>query len=209
MPVPVLLTAFEAFAGRETNISERLVVPLRRRFSTGLVIEVLPVDFGRLRRRIPHLLRRHQPLRWLMLGEAGRRPALHCERIALNLLEGDLPDNRGRLPGGRRALQDAPDAYFATLDPRWLAERLRAAGLAATVSHDAGTFACNLSLFLALHHARALSPHTEVGFIHVPRAYRDLGCTLGEIRTALTRLIDALQRAPAGGLRPRHVLPST
>ncbi len=209
MSVPVLLTAFEAFAGRETNISERLVEPLRHRFSTGLVIEVLPVDFGRLRRRIPRLLHRHQPQRWLMLGEAGPRPALHCERIAINLLEGDLPDNRGRVPGCRRAIQDAPDAYFATLDPIWLAEHLRAVGLKATVSHDAGTFACNLSLFLALHHARGLSPEPEVGFIHVPRTYRDLGCTLGEIRTGLTRLIDELQRAPAGGLCPRHVLPST
>ncbi|MDF1562619.1 MAG: pyroglutamyl-peptidase I [Deltaproteobacteria bacterium] len=200
----VLVTAFEAFAGRETNTSRRLLDPLLRETPEAVVAEVLPVDFHILRRRIPALLRRHRPLRWLMLGESEGNDALHCERIAVNILEGDLPDNRGKLPPGGRAVRAAPDAYFCTLDPRWIARHLQEASVPAEVSHHAGTFACNLSLFLALHHLQRLCPETEVGFIHVPRRYQRTGLSLPQLRAGLHQLVDDLVTAPAGALRPDH-----
>ena len=204
MHAKILVSAFEAFAGRETNTSRRLLDPILRNTPEAVVAEVLPVDFGRLRRKIPSLLRRHQPLRWLMLGESQGNDTLHCERIAVNLLEGDLPDNRGILPPGGRAVRSAPDAYFTTLDPRWIATHLLQAEIPAEVSHHAGTFACNLALFLALHHLKRLCPETEVGFIHVPRRYQRTGLSLPQLRAGLHQLVEDLVAAAPGEPRPLH-----
>jgi len=48
-----------------------------------------------------------------------------------------------------------------------IAQAMRAAGIAAEVSHTAGTFVCNHVFFTALD---AAEPGVRAGFIHVPWA---------------------------------------
>ncbi len=191
MDTRLLITCFEPFAGRVTNTSMRLMGPLICSPPTGVATRVLPVDFALLRRRIPRLVRDMQPRRWLLLGEDAGGERMRCERVAVNSLEGTAVDNRGVRPGGK-AVRGGPAAYFATLDPARLVSHFRGHSIPAGLSDDAGTYACNLALYLALHHSRRLEARMEIGFVHVPRSYRKMGHSLKSIRQSLLDLVENL-----------------
>ena len=194
MGVPLLVTCFEPFDGRAANTSMRVLSSILESPPDGVAARVLPVDFQALKRLVPRLVTSLGPRRWLLLGEYGGGDALRCERIAVNLLEGDVPDNTGLLPGGRRAVRGGPDAYFTTLDPARLRDHFLGLDIPATLSESAGTYACNLALYLALHHARRGGGGTKVGFVHVPRHYRRTGHTLRGLRAAVGELAGDLVR---------------
>lgn len=198
MPIPLLITAFEPGDGRTSNASMRVVAPLRAHAPDGVEVRVLPADPTTLRRTIPDLVRRLDPQRWLLLGEAETSLELRCERIARNYVERDEDDRTGR------AVRGAPEAYFTTLDPVRLEAHFEGRGLRTVVSEDAGTGLANLALFLALHQVRRNVPGAEVGFVHVPRHYRRMGLRLADLREALGELIVSL-RDGGTGRRPRRV----
>jgi pyroglutamyl-peptidase len=191
MAVPLLLTCFEPFAGRASNTSLRVIGPLVGRPPEGVTARVLPVDFAALRRLVPRVTRSLRPERWLLFGEDAAGEDLRCERIAVNVLAGVTPDNRGVLPSGK-VVRGGPSAYFATLDPARIAGHFRKQSIPTTLSDSAGTYACNLALYLALHHSRRHGAPREVGFIHVPRNYRRTGRTLRELREAVVSLAETL-----------------
>lgn len=195
MRTRVLVTCFEPFEGRASNASMRVLAPLFDDPPDGVTTRVLPVDFRALRRLIPRMLRQLEPRSWILLGEDSNGSQLRCERIAVNLLYGDTADNTGARPHGGRAIRGAPDAYFTTLDPVRLHTFLTDRDIPAALSNSAGTYACNLALYLALHHIRRSRGKTQVGFIHVPRHYRRTGRTLREIREAIVGLTEDLGRA--------------
>jgi len=206
MSSPILITCFEPFAGRQANTSQRLCTPLLRTPSELIAAETLPVDFEALREEIPRVLDAHRPRYWIMLGEQPGISALHCERVAVNLLDSPRPDNRGVVVQGELLLHAGPDAYFTTLGGELLARWFNGADIPAQISDSAGTYACNMGLYLALHFAREVAPAPRVGFVHIPRRYRQLGATLPELRRALLQLAERLRAEPsralsAGGAR--------
>lgn len=61
---------------------------------------------------------------------------------------------------------DGPAAYFATVPVKKMAAAICATGLPGQASNSAGTFVCNDTLYLLLHHyARS---RVKAGFVHVP-----------------------------------------
>lgn len=64
----------------------------------------------------------------------------------------------------------APDAFFATIPTRQIADRLRAAGIPAALSYSAGTYVCNNLLYAALYESSRADRKSAArcGFIHVP-----------------------------------------
>lgn len=195
--MPLLVTCFEPFDGRASNTSMRLMSRMLQAPPDGVEARVLPVDFQALKRTVPRLLGSVRPKRWLLIGEYGGGDLLRCERIATNLLDGDRPDNQGQWPRGTRAVRGGPDAYFTTLDPARLRDHFLGRGIPAAMSDSAGTYACNLALYLALHHVRRGGQPTRVGFLHVPRHYRRTGHTLRDLRVALHELAVDLSGARA------------
>ncbi len=187
----LLITCFEPFAGRSTNTSMRLLGPAIESPPDGVVTRMLPVDFKALRRIVPRITRTMRPECWLLLGEDGSGERMRCERLAVNVLDGEIADNQGMLPRGR-AVRGGPSAYFATMDPAGLVRHFEERQIPAYLSDDAGTYACNLALYLALHHSKRHGAPREVGFIHVPRAYRRTGHSLQHLRKALMDLAEAL-----------------
>ena len=77
-----------------------------------------------------------------------------------------------------------------------MAAAVSAAGIPAAVSYSAGTFVCNDTLFLLLHHFRA-SP-VRVGFVHVPFLPEQLkdgahpSMPLDDMVSALIKMIEIL-----------------
>jgi pyroglutamyl-peptidase len=186
---PVILCGFEPFGGRRRNRSWDAVsrVPDRGRLERA----VLPVDFAALARTVPALVARDPEL-LIMVGEdGGRRRGLALERVALNVAHAEIPDNRGQAPQAEALAPggDAPLAYPASWDAPAIVARLLLAGIAAEVSHHAGTFACNAALYLALHAAAGMQATTTIGFVHVPGKDWPVGPTTAALAHAIDTCI--------------------
>jgi pyroglutamyl-peptidase len=127
----------------------------------------LPVDFRRVREDLPALIDRLKPRIIVSLGLWPGEPMIRIERMASNWSWFELPDNAGHRQNGK-VLADGPDGYLSTLPADAMQAAIRAAGLPCRQSGSAGTYLCNATLYLALHHCAAHHPDTTTGFVHLP-----------------------------------------
>lgn len=164
----VLLTGFEPFDGEASNPSWDAVRPLEGRVIAGhrIAVRCLPVAFGQALGVLRAALRRG-PALVLAVGQAGGRTAISIERIAINLDDARIADNRGAQPIDRPVVRGGPAAYFCRLPVKAMRGALRDAGIPAEISHSAGTFVCN-HVFYGLMHALRHRPHVRAGFVHIP-----------------------------------------
>lgn len=172
----VLLTGFEPFDGAATNPSWEAVrlldgwsgahsdIPFR------VVARELPCVFGDAAEAMRGLVDAFQPDVAIAVGQAGGRPEISLERIAINVDDARIPDNAGRQPVDVPIAADGPAAYFTTLPIKAMAAAIRAQGIRAGVSQTAGTFVCNHVFYALMHHlsGRGRGKAVKAGFIHVP-----------------------------------------
>jgi pyroglutamyl-peptidase len=105
----------------------------------------------------------------LCLGQAGGRSVLSVERVAINLVDARIPDNRGAQPVDAPVVPGGPAAYFATLPVKALHRAAQQACLPCEVSQTAGTFVCNAVFYGLMHQiATGAVPGARGGFVHVP-----------------------------------------
>ncbi|MEO2151464.1 MAG: pyroglutamyl-peptidase I [Thermococcus sp.] len=165
----VLVTGFEPFGGEEINPSWEAVKALPEELNGATLLKVqLPVSFKRVREILPRLISKERPDIVLLTGQAGGRPNVTVERVAINVMDSTMPDNDGFKPEDEPVFEGAPDAYFATIPVKEVVKALREAGIPAGVSNTAGTYVCNTAMFTALHTIAVSGMETKAGFIHVP-----------------------------------------
>jgi pyroglutamyl-peptidase len=161
-----LVTGFEPFGGSDVNPSQRLVEVLAADPPDELELAtvVLPVAWARVAEELAAALEREQPELVVCFGQADGRAQVEIERFALNFDDGI--DEAGEK---RRAeiVEGGPVAYRSSLPIDAVVDALRADGIPAAASRDAGGFLCN-HVFYAL--MRAVAGRTEMrgGFVHVP-----------------------------------------
>jgi pyroglutamyl-peptidase len=165
----LLLGGFEPFHGERRNPSLEVIRALKDRQIAGLRVSALelPVVYGAAARRMVDAIARTRPAAVLGVGQAGGRPVITLERIAINLLDGSGRDNAGRRATDQPVVVGAPDAYFARLPLREILRALTRQRIPATLSLSAGTFICNAVMYAALHELRR-RPAVPCGFIHLP-----------------------------------------
>jgi len=168
----VLLTGFEPFGGESVNPSWQVARALDGWQCEGHVVRAarLSCVFGQALAELDAALAAHSPVLVVCLGQAGGRAELSIERVAINVDDARIPDNRGGQPIDAAIQAGGPAAYFSTLPIKAVARDVRAAGVAAAVSNTAGTFVCN-HVFYALMHRLATTAAlagTRGGFVHVP-----------------------------------------
>jgi len=170
-PVRCLITGFEPFGGSTLNPSQAVVeaieagrfVSCRAELHTAL----LPVDTSSIGAVIETLWQRFDPDFVLHLGESSKADRLTLERVALNLLDFDSPDNAGRVIVDEPIDPVGPAARFATLGVRALRDRLAERGIDTALSLSAGAYLCNQALYLSLARAQQRGGRV-VGFVHLP-----------------------------------------
>lgn len=164
----LLLTGFEPFGGDDLNPSGEIARALDGREIGGARVAgvVLPCAFGDALVALDDALVRHRPVVVLALGQADGRVDCSIERVAINVDDARIPDNRGRSPVDRPVVAGGPAAYFSTLPIKAMRAGLRAAGYPASISQSAGTFVCN-HVFYGLQH-RLAGRGVASGFMHVP-----------------------------------------
>ncbi|MFO0726757.1 MAG: pyroglutamyl-peptidase I [Myxococcota bacterium] len=158
-----LFTAFEPFGGLEHNPSAAALARLPEHIAGRPVVSrILPVSTSDLDAALEVLPFDDADV-VIMTGVALERPVLSIERVALNLLDFDRPDNQGRAPQDRPIEEDAPLALASRLPVRAILKAWEAAGIPAKSSSSAGTYLCNQAFFLGLR----ADYEGPLGFIHV------------------------------------------
>ncbi len=164
-----LVTGFEPFGGEGVNPAQEALRHLPPRLgAVAIRTRVLPAVFGEALDALETAVREITPDIVLCVGLAGGRAALSLERVAINIDDARIPDNKGGQPIDRPVAAGGPAAYFATLPIKAAAAALREAGLPAIVSNSAGTFVCNHVFYGLMHLAATRGLDLRGGFLHVP-----------------------------------------
>lgn len=171
----ILVTAFEPFNGRDINPSQLILEQLEASEGVTLMKELLPVEFKATTEILKKRLKEHRPDVVISLGQAGNRPEISVERVAINLdncrsSNGQkvIADNAGDTPVDEPIVADGPQAYFSNL-PVWeIVEAIQKVGVDAAGSYTAGTYVCNHVMYTVLHEVAINYPDMKAGFIHVP-----------------------------------------
>ena len=203
----ILLTGFEPFGGEAVNPSWEIARTLDGWQCEGHVVQAVRLScvFGDALRELDAAIAAHHPVLVVCLGQAGGRPEISIERVAINVDDARIPDNLGRQPVDSAIEADGPAAYFSTLPIKAIARDVREAGIAAAVSNTAGTFVCN-HVFYALMHRLATTPslaHARGGFVHVPYTPEQAAGRPGVPAMALATQIDGLRHALRAAIRTR------
>jgi len=161
----LLVTGFEPFGGLAHNPSQAILallpealggVPLRK--------ALLPVDTEKVG-GVLQALYAERPRAVLHLGLAEGRPLLSLERLAVNLLDFERPDNGGKRLQDTPVIPGGPLALEARFPLKRILSRWREAGIPGRQSLSAGSYLCNQVFYLSLYH---LPESVPVGFIHLP-----------------------------------------
>jgi len=166
----VLVTGFEAFGGHAANPSLEVAKALDGRAVGEAVVRsaVLPVHHAEAAPQVSRLLDETDPLAVVHLGLAGGRARIALERVAVNVMDYDTPDNAGYRARGEPCVAGGPAAYFATLPVAAIVAALVAEGIPAYVSNTAGTYLCNQTMYGTLHRLAQRRHPARAGFIHLP-----------------------------------------
>ncbi|MEJ8571348.1 pyroglutamyl-peptidase I [Microbaculum marinum] len=165
----ILVTGFSAFPGAPRNPTETLVGALDvRRLATRLDIElaatVLPTEYAAVAQMLPRLWAQVRPDAAIHFGLHGRAGQVRVETRGANYMR-PFPDAARRHPDRVAIEPDGPLHRRATLPAARLNAALRAEGIPARLSHDAGGYLCNYATYLSLGLARE---GTIAGFVHLP-----------------------------------------
>jgi pyroglutamyl-peptidase len=166
----ILLTGFEPFGGLAANPSQEVAKALDGRAAGGAVVRsaILPVDHAAAAVHVAQLIDELDPRAIVHLGLAGGRARIALERVAVNVMDFDTPDNTGYRARNEPCVAGGPPAYFATLPLGAILEALVADGVPAYVSNTAGTYLCNQTMYATLHRLAGRTHPAPAGFVHLP-----------------------------------------
>jgi pyroglutamyl-peptidase len=164
----LLVTGFEPFRGGTVNPSQQLVERLAADPPDGVDLDsaLLPVAYARSADALRAAVDAADPEVVICFGQADGRTGISVERFAHNLDGADVADNEGATSSAEIDPR-GPVAYRATLPVDDIVAALRAEGIPASASNDAGGFLCN-NVFYALMRALEQRPGVAGGFVHVP-----------------------------------------
>lgn len=163
-----LIFGFEPFQEYDENPSQLVAERLDKRSMLGerVVGHVLPVDHSRVKQEIRSAISEVRPKLVLGFGLAPGRDRLTPERLAVNQLSFEKPDNSGLSIPCARIEPEGPDLLFAKVPVRALVRHLNEAGIPAFLSLSAGTYLCNAAMYIILLEAQRQG--FAAGFIHIP-----------------------------------------
>jgi pyroglutamyl-peptidase len=174
MTATILITGFGPFPGAPFNPTGPLVVALARPRISGLrafrrVAHVFPTSYAAVDRELPVLLARLRPDIILMFGLASRRRHISIETQARNAITRTVADASGELPTASLIAPGGGAALPLRVSAQRLLAAVRATGMPAALSSDAGSYLCNYLCWRAGEAAERAGGPRLVAFVHVPR----------------------------------------
>lgn len=165
----ILLTGFAPFGGERGNPSWDVAAHFDKMQIGGATVKALrlPVNCARAARMTSEAIERLQPVIVIGLGQAGGRPALSLEKIAINLANERAAHEIDGAANAKPVVPNGPAAYFSRLPMARILRALKRHGLPATLSLTAGAYVCNSVMYATLHTLRRRR-NVAAGFIHLP-----------------------------------------
>ena len=165
----VLLTAFNPFGGESVNPAQEAVEAVADKVAGAEVVKlVVPTVFGKSIETVHEAMKKENPDVTFCIGQAGGRVGLTPERVAINLNDARIEDNEGNQPVDEPIFEDGRTAYFPSLPVKAMVQKIKDAGVPASVSYTAGTFVCNHLMYGVLYYIDKEFPGMKGGFMHVP-----------------------------------------
>jgi pyroglutamyl-peptidase len=199
----VLITGFEPFGGEPVNPSLEAVKLLATKTFTNVevITKKLPAVFHESTRILKATMDEVKPDIVICVGQAGGRSDITVERVAINVDDAKIPDNEGNRPIDARIVENGPAAYWSGLPIKAIVEKMREAGVPASVSQTAGTFVCNHTFYGLSHLIATEYPGIRGGFIHIPylpeQAARHPGAPSMSLEMIVRSIEIAIQTATA------------
>jgi pyroglutamyl-peptidase len=164
----ILLTGFAPFGGERSNPSWEVASQLDGRRFNGIAVKSmrLPVYCRRASRAVTDAITTLAPAAVVGLGQAGGRPVLSLEKVAINLADPRADRERDGGLQGKPVIAGGPDAYFTSLPLAAIMRTLKRHDIPAAVSLSAGVYVCNTVMYSMLH--LLWRRRTPAGFIHLP-----------------------------------------
>jgi pyroglutamyl-peptidase len=166
----VLITGFEPFGGELINPSYEAIKNINRRhLDCELFILEVPTEFYNSSKIVIETMHKIEPDVIILVGQAGGRKEISIERIAINIDDSNVGDNRGIKPIDNIISLFGESAYFSSLPIKKILEKLKDNFIPAGISNSAGTYVCNHLMYNILHEVKERGlDHIQAGFIHVP-----------------------------------------
>ncbi len=163
----IIVTGFDPFGGETINPSIECVKALPEIEGVELIRLELPTVFKESAKRLNEVINEVKPDAVLSVGQAGGRPGITMERIAINVDDARIPDNISQQPIDETIQTKGAAAYFSTLPIKRIVKAIREAGIPVEVSNSAGTFVCNHIMYQALFAATKADKPFKAGFMHI------------------------------------------
>ncbi len=164
----ILLTGFDPFGGESINPAYEAVKEVKAPEGVELIKLQVPTKFSESFQCVKAAMEKEKPDAVICVGQAGGRKAVTPERIAINIMDAETPDNDGFIPTDLPVVSGGENAIFSTLPVKKIVAAIKAAGVPAQLSNSAGTFVCNRLMYGVLNFCKEYYPRTIAGFIHVP-----------------------------------------
>ena len=166
----VLITGFEPYGGDKINPSEMVARSLEGRLISGrpLSVRVLPAETRTMRERMERALLEEDPDIVVALSQFGGRTALALERVSVNVLDFEHPDNVGVMRKGDVVTRGGADARLSNLPFDRIVDAWHANGVPGYVSNSAGTFLGNQVIYELLGLTESAVPPVIAGLVHLP-----------------------------------------
>jgi pyroglutamyl-peptidase len=165
----LLLTGFESFDGFTVNPSGEIAKKLddHEIQNYHIIGVVLPLDYRNALSALDTSLEKYRPSVILCCGQANRA-TITIERLAVNAINTDRPDNYGNIPETDIIDIDGPAAYFVNIPPLPLVKAIREQGIPAYVSYHAGAYGCNWLLYNVMQRIEKGVIDAKATFVHLP-----------------------------------------
>ncbi len=162
----VLVSGFATFGKHSDNSSEIIVNQLKQTNLDGIDLRtcILPVAFSNAFDYLKIEIEFFKPEIVIALGLAGNRSKIEIEKIAVNLIDCEIPDNEGIFLQDKPIKESGASAFFSTLPIQGL--RTLKYPFPVTVSYSAGAYVCNYVMYRLMDFTK--ETNIKAGFIHLP-----------------------------------------
>ena len=189
----ILVTGFDPFGGEAINPAWEAVKELEGYMVNDykVVTKMVPTVRYDSVNAVKQAVEEHHPEAIMLVGQAGGRPDITVERIAINIDDFRIADNKGNQPKDEFIVEGGAPAYFATLPIKDMVSGLQHQGIPASISNTAGTFVCN-HIFYGVAHEVA-NTNIRCGFVHIPYLPEQVVTKPGQPSMAKNIVVEGLQ----------------
>ncbi len=193
----ILITGFNPFGGETVNPAYEAVKLMPDTVAGAQIIKLeVPTEFRKAGEVMEAAMQANQPDVVICIGQAGGRSAITPEKVAINLMDGRIPDNAGFQPVDETIHEDGETAYFTSLPVKAMVAKIQEAGIPSALSYTAGSYVCNYLMYELLYLIDKKYPNVRGGFIHVPYAMEQVvNKPLGTASMDLHQIARALEKA--------------